>query len=91
MAELALSRLIQVESEGQQKSSGSFVLLQLTYEVGHESEDLGRRLNVSNVCPEPRLRLVKNARSNSTYGRPWIAERDLAMLFSSKVGVGTDR
>lgn len=91
MAELASSRLIQVESEGQQKSSGSFVLLQLTYDVGHESEDLGRRPSVSNVCPEPWLRVAKNARSNSTDGRPQKSEIDMVMFFSSKVGVGTDR
>lgn len=51
MAELALSRLMQVESEGQQNSFGSSVLLQRVYEEGHTSELLGRIPKESNACP----------------------------------------
>lgn len=51
MAELALSTLIQVESEGQQKSSGRFVLLHVAYEVGQESELLANRSREPNACP----------------------------------------
>ena len=80
MAELASSRLMQVESEGQQKSSGSFVLLQLTYEAGQEPEDLGRRPKSSNVCTEAWLRVARHARSNAMDGRLRMPERDLAML-----------
>jgi hypothetical protein len=68
MAELALSRLIQVESDGQQKSSGSFVLLQLVYDAGQESELLGSRPRLSSVRPE--LILANRVKSNSIDGRP---------------------
>jgi hypothetical protein len=49
MAEVASSKLMQVESDGQQKLSGSFVLPQCSYAVGHESELLEIRLNELNA------------------------------------------
>lgn len=79
MAELALSRLIQVESEGQQKSSGSFVLLQLVYEVGQESELLGRRSREPNAWPGPIL--ARRVKSSSMDGRTLIPGVDLAILW----------
>jgi len=49
MAEVASSKLMQVEPDGQQKLSGSFVLPQCLYKVGHESELLEISLNESNA------------------------------------------
>jgi predicted amino acid dehydrogenase len=43
MAELASSRLMQVDIDGQQKSAGSFVLPHRLYEIGQESELRGGR------------------------------------------------
>ena len=64
MAELASSRLMQVESEGQQNSFGSSVLLQRVYEEGHTSELLGRRPKESKACPAWKLaNKVKNSRA----------------------------
>lgn len=77
MAELALSRLIHVASEGQQKLSGSFVLLQLTYDDG-QSELRARRARISNSCPEHTL--ANRVSSNSMDHRPLTPVWKVAML-----------
>lgn len=68
MRVLALSRLIHVDSEGQQKSSGSLVSLQLAYEAGQESELLGSRSRVLNACDGPIL--DSKVKSNSMDNGP---------------------
>lgn len=77
MAELALSRLMQVASEGQQKLSGRFALLQLTYDEG-QSELRAKRARISNSCPEHTL--AKRVSSNSMDHRPLMPMWKVAML-----------
>lgn len=65
MEELPWSRLMQVESEGQQKSFGSFVLPQRVNEEGHASEFLERRSKELYACPGRILAIrVKRSRTD---------------------------
>lgn len=58
---------MQVEPEGQQKSSGSSVLPQRVYVEGHESELLERRSKELFACPGRMLAIRVN--SSRTDGR----------------------
>jgi hypothetical protein len=61
MEELPWSRLMQVESEGQQKSFGSFVLPQRVNDEGHASELLERRSTELYACPGRMLAIRVNS------------------------------
>jgi hypothetical protein len=82
MADVESSRLIQAESDGQQKLSGSFVLPQWLYDVGHESERLGIRLNESNAKPCPML--TQRVKSSKIEARLLLAV-DHAILLNRQI------
>lgn len=78
IAELSSSRPMHVESEGQQKSFGSFVLLQRAYEEGHVSGLLGRISSEANA--RPGVILAIRAKSNRTDVCPRIPAVDFVIL-----------
>ena len=70
MEELPWSRLMQVESEGQQKSFGSFVMPQLANEEGQSSELLERRSK--ELYASPGRMLAMRVKSSRTDGRDLV-------------------